>query len=480
MHVTSQTPESIASEEKDEEVELIVVPSAVKISEEKDESRTTSKNSKPEETLKDPQKEMKDSSTNPKIQAFRRELEEIALKHLGNVPENNTTSTPSVNTGSQTVNTGRLDHDDSLMLELEIFHKPETGIFDEASYDEEDLPHGMKVMAKVVYKNKRDERGVVVRNKAKNGGPRVQHRKKKEGLMSSQPPGFVDPDHPTKVYKVVKALYGLHQAPRAWYATLSTFLEKHGYKRGTIDKLYSLEGQKGYHVGSSCPPIETKLPLTKDEEAFDVDVHLLVQSMIVGYEHVAMNLVSQLESGEEQVEDISPNTLEAQNSLTQGCLSKAKALIRERNIKKKKRLKGKKVVSSLQSRWILLQKEEVGKQVHLDSLLAQRIAKEEELNEQQKKRRTQVQFEAQHYTDEDWDLIRAKIEANAELDMEVISLKNLSFEEVKGRIKIKLVKQVLCTNTTNGYQSTMSNRHKDLLVQEQTDLGKDFSNPCYG
>ncbi|GJV03708.1 hypothetical protein Tco_1337277 [Tanacetum coccineum] len=67
----------------------------------------------------------------------KRELEEIALKHLGNVPENNTTSTPSVNTGSKTVNTGRLDHDDSLMPELEIFHKPETGIFDEASYDEE-------------------------------------------------------------------------------------------------------------------------------------------------------------------------------------------------------------------------------------------------------------------------------------------------------------------------------------------------------
>ncbi|GKF67562.1 hypothetical protein Tco_0197241, partial [Tanacetum coccineum] len=79
---TSQTPESITSEEKDEEVELIVVPSAVKISEEKDESRTTSTNSKTEETLTAPHKEMKDSSTNPKIQAFRRELEEIALKHL--------------------------------------------------------------------------------------------------------------------------------------------------------------------------------------------------------------------------------------------------------------------------------------------------------------------------------------------------------------------------------------------------------------
>ncbi|GJZ69766.1 ribonuclease H-like domain-containing protein, partial [Tanacetum coccineum] len=148
------TPKSIASEEKDEEVELIVVPTAVKIPEEKDESRTSSTNSKKEETLTEPQKEKKDSSTdsledNPKIQAFRRELEEIALKHLGTVPENNTTSTPSVNTGSQTVNTGsqtvntgsqtvntgRLDHDDSLMPELEIFHKPETGIFDEASYD---------------------------------------------------------------------------------------------------------------------------------------------------------------------------------------------------------------------------------------------------------------------------------------------------------------------------------------------------------
>ncbi|GKD85519.1 putative ribonuclease H-like domain-containing protein [Tanacetum coccineum] len=46
----------------------------------------------------------------------------------------------------------------------------------------------------------------------------------------------MDPKHPKKVYKVVKALYGLHQAPRAWYATLSTFLLKNGYRKGTIDK----------------------------------------------------------------------------------------------------------------------------------------------------------------------------------------------------------------------------------------------------
>ncbi|GJY79318.1 putative ribonuclease H-like domain-containing protein, partial [Tanacetum coccineum] len=60
----------------------------------------------------------------------------------------------------------------------------------------------------------------------------------------SQPPGFVDPDHPKKVYKVVKALYGLHQAPRAWYANLSTFLEKHRYKRGTINKTLFIKKDK--------------------------------------------------------------------------------------------------------------------------------------------------------------------------------------------------------------------------------------------
>ncbi|GJY05160.1 hypothetical protein Tco_0371100 [Tanacetum coccineum] len=51
------------------------------------------------------------------------ELEEIALKHLGKVTENTTTSTPLVNTGSKPVNTGSFDPDDSPMPELEIFHR---------------------------------------------------------------------------------------------------------------------------------------------------------------------------------------------------------------------------------------------------------------------------------------------------------------------------------------------------------------------
>ncbi|GJV64954.1 putative ribonuclease H-like domain-containing protein [Tanacetum coccineum] len=139
---TSRTPSFNASEEKDEDVELIVVPSTVRNTKEQVESRKSSTNSKKEEILTELQQEKKASSTdtsedNPKILAFRKELDEIALKHLGKVSENTTISTTSVNTGSELVNTGSFNPDDSPMPELEIFHKPETGIFDEASYDEE-------------------------------------------------------------------------------------------------------------------------------------------------------------------------------------------------------------------------------------------------------------------------------------------------------------------------------------------------------
>ncbi|GKF79261.1 hypothetical protein Tco_0234829, partial [Tanacetum coccineum] len=48
-----------------------------------------------------------------------------------------------------------------------------------------------------------------------------------------------------------------------------------------------------------------------------------------------------------------------------------------------------------------LEEEETAKQVHLDALLAKRLTEEEELTEQQKQRKAQVQFEAQHYTEED-------------------------------------------------------------------------------
>ncbi|GJS00736.1 putative ribonuclease H-like domain-containing protein [Tanacetum coccineum] len=51
-----------------------------------------------------------------------------------------------------------------------------------------------------------------------------------------QPLGFEDPKFSDRVYKVEKALYGLHQAPRAWYETFSTYLLDNGFQRGQIDK----------------------------------------------------------------------------------------------------------------------------------------------------------------------------------------------------------------------------------------------------
>ncbi|GKA16503.1 putative ribonuclease H-like domain-containing protein [Tanacetum coccineum] len=152
-----------------------------------------------------------------------------------------------------------------------------------------DLLYRKKVIrTKWVYRNKKDERGVVVRHKARlvTQGYRqeegidydevfapmariesiriflaftsymgfiVYHMDVKsaflygiidEEVYVSQPPCFIDPKFPKKVYKVVKDLYGLHQAPRAWYATLSTFLLKSGYRKGTIDKTLFIKKDK--------------------------------------------------------------------------------------------------------------------------------------------------------------------------------------------------------------------------------------------
>ncbi|GJZ62742.1 retrovirus-related pol polyprotein from transposon TNT 1-94 [Tanacetum coccineum] len=67
----------------------------------------------------------------------------------------------------------------------------------------------------------------------------------KEEVYVCQPPGFEDPHFPNKVYKVEKALYGLHQAPRAWYETLSTYLIKNRFRRCTIDKTLFINKDKG-------------------------------------------------------------------------------------------------------------------------------------------------------------------------------------------------------------------------------------------
>nr|GEY15059.1 hypothetical protein [Tanacetum cinerariifolium] len=126
-----------------------------------------------------------------------------------------------------------------------------------------DCPKGVRpIGTKWVLKNKKDERGIVIRNKARLV---AQGHTQEEGIdydemdvksaflygtideevYVMQPPGFQDPKFSAKVYKVEKAMYGLHQAPRAWYGTLSEYLLKNGFQKGTIDQTLFIRRQRG-------------------------------------------------------------------------------------------------------------------------------------------------------------------------------------------------------------------------------------------
>nr|GEY69533.1 hypothetical protein [Tanacetum cinerariifolium] len=66
-----------------------------------------------------------------------------------------------------------------------------------------------------------------------------------EEVYVMQPLGFQDPEFPARVYKVEKAMYGLHQAPRAWYGTLSKYLLTNSFQRGTIDQTLFIIKHRG-------------------------------------------------------------------------------------------------------------------------------------------------------------------------------------------------------------------------------------------
>nr|GEW93153.1 putative ribonuclease H-like domain-containing protein [Tanacetum cinerariifolium] len=153
-----------------------------------------------------------------------------------------------------------------------------------------DLPKGKRAIgSKWVFRNKKDNIGIVIRNKA----PLVaQRHTQEEGIYFEevfapvvrieairlflayasfmgfmvyqidvksaflygtieeevyvcQPLGFEDPNYLDKVYKVVKELYGLHQAPRAWYETLANYLLENGFQKGKIDQNLFIKKQKG-------------------------------------------------------------------------------------------------------------------------------------------------------------------------------------------------------------------------------------------
>ncbi|GJT29762.1 retrovirus-related pol polyprotein from transposon TNT 1-94 [Tanacetum coccineum] len=59
----------------------------------------------------------------------------------------------------------------------------------------------------------------------------------REVVYASQPEDFVDPDNPTHVYRLKKALCGLNQAPWAWYDMLSTFLLSQKFSKGSVDPI---------------------------------------------------------------------------------------------------------------------------------------------------------------------------------------------------------------------------------------------------
>ncbi|GJS90355.1 putative ribonuclease H-like domain-containing protein [Tanacetum coccineum] len=176
-----------------------------------------------------------------------------------------------------------------------------------------DLPNRKKAIGtKWVFKNKKDERGIVIRNKARV----LSYGTIEEEVCVTQPPRFKDPDHPDKVYKGVKVLYGLHQAPRAWYETLANYLLGNGFKRGKIDQILFIKKQKEdillvqdykYNRGkmeylsvdkyvaeilnkfnysdvkSASTPVDLEKPLVKYGDANDVDVHLyrsMIRSLI--------------------------------------------------------------------------------------------------------------------------------------------------------------------------------------------------------
>ncbi|GKE64766.1 putative ribonuclease H-like domain-containing protein [Tanacetum coccineum] len=111
------------------------------------------------------------------------------------------------------------------------------------------------LMMKVELKNARGAASVqaleIVRNKARLV---AQGYKQEEGIdydeffalvARVETIRFVAPEFENKVYKVEKALYGLHQAPRAWYETLSTYLLDNGFHRGQIDKTLFIKRLKG-------------------------------------------------------------------------------------------------------------------------------------------------------------------------------------------------------------------------------------------
>nr|GEW32979.1 putative reverse transcriptase, RNA-dependent DNA polymerase [Tanacetum cinerariifolium] len=173
--------------------------------------------------------------------------------------------------------------------------------------------HVRPIVIKWVLKNKKDERGIAIKNKARLVA--LGHTQEEEidyeevftpvarieairlflayasfmgsTILVMQPLGFQDPEFPDRVYKVEKAMYGLHQALRAWYGTLSKYLLLMVFK-GKKDGIFLSQDKYvgdilkklGYlDVRSANIPMDKENPWGKDRPCKDVELHLY-RSMI--------------------------------------------------------------------------------------------------------------------------------------------------------------------------------------------------------
>ncbi|GJU28858.1 hypothetical protein Tco_1172447 [Tanacetum coccineum] len=127
------------------------------------------------------------------------------------------------------------DQDDSQIPTLEdIYDNPSQGIFSNASYDDEGA------VADFTNLDTTMNVSPIPTSRIHTIHPKTQilgdptlavQTRSKVNKSSGAYALFVDPKYPKKVYKVVKALYGLHQAPRAWFQVTPKTFHLHDVKR---------------------------------------------------------------------------------------------------------------------------------------------------------------------------------------------------------------------------------------------------------
>nr|GEZ61931.1 hypothetical protein [Tanacetum cinerariifolium] len=111
---------------------------------------------------------------------------------------------------------------------------------------------------KWVLKNKKDERGIMIKNKARlvaqghTQEERIDYEEVFAPLSRIEAirlflayASFIGFTFPGRVYKAEKEMYGLHQDPRAWYGTLSKYFLANGFQRGTIDQTLFIKKHRG-------------------------------------------------------------------------------------------------------------------------------------------------------------------------------------------------------------------------------------------